>query len=686
MKTRFYFLHPYNPIVMKSFITRSLAFLLLTLVSFGAWAQDSTQIRFSYSFERLNDQEVLLSIKAALVGEGKKIYSINKTSEDALASSIEFDADAKKSLKDALVEKGNVKTEKDADLDGLEVKFATDSLVWQQKVNLAAGEKKSFSGKVSFMMKDGKEVKAKDEEFTITVPAAAENTAAAGDTKKEEGTTTGGEDQSKNSLWSFFLGGLLAGFGAFIMPCIYAMVPVTVSFFTKRSTSRKAGIKNALYYSLSIISIFTAAGFLITLIFGPGALNAMASSAVFNIFVFAMFVIFGISFLGAFEITLPAAWSNKMDSKANFGSFSGIFFMALTLVIVSFSCTVPFIGLLTVWTAKGGMIAPLVGFLGFSLALSLPFALFAFFPALLNKMAKSGGWLNTVKVALGFIELALALKFLSSADLAYHWGILDREVYLSLWIVIFGLLGLYLLGKLRFHHDDDLPKNDYGKPYLTVTRLFFAVGALTFTVFLIPGLWGAPLKGISAWLPEMKTQDFNLNKVQTAPISSGNADEMEVKPVKYTDFLESEIPGVHAFFDYEEGIAAAKKLNRPVLIDFTGHSCANCRKMEQEVLTDAEVTKRLQKDFVVISLYVDDKYKLPQDEQYVSKDGQKIKTIGDKNLDFEVTLTGNSAQPLYVFVDHDGKILKDAGGYNSNIQRFVKILDEVKEAYKAKHK
>ncbi len=506
-----------------------------------------------------------------------------------------------------------------------------------------------------------------------------------------DSATEGKTDQSKNSLWSFFLGGLLAGFGAFIMPCIYAMVPVTVSFFTKRSTSRKAGIKNALIYSLSIITIFTAAGFLITLIFGPGALNAMASSAVFNVFVFAMFIIFGISFLGAFEITLPAAWSNRADTKANFGSFSGIFlhgtYTGDRIILLYRSVH---------WSAdcmdcEGWHDRTTDRFPRFLPGIVIAFCAFRFLPALLNKMAKSGGWLNTVKVALGFIELALALKFLSSADLAYHWGILDREVYLALWIVIFGLLGLYLLGKLRFHHDDDLPLNDYGKPYLTVTRLFFAIAALSFTVFLIPGLWGAPLKGISAWLPEMKTQDFNLNKVQVAPSYAGSSDGSsergpEIKPVKYTDFLESEIPGVHAFFDYEEGMEAARKLNKPVLIDFTGHSCANCRKMEQEVLTDAEVTKRLQRDFVVISLYVDDKHRLPEAEQYVSKDGQKIKTMGDKNLDFEVNLTGNSAQPLYIFVDHDGKIIKDAGGYNSDIQRFIKILDDVTKTFNEKKK
>lgn len=663
---------------MKQFITCVLA-LFLAFTSLNLSAQDSNLVRFDYSYERLNDKEVLLIIKAH-VSSGNKLYSIDKATEDGLYSSVSFDSAVTKFLKDTVVEKGNVTAATDAELGGIPVKYATDSIVWQQKVTLAEGEKKTFEGKINYLVKNGQEYKNGEQEFSIKVEPTNTNTVAANNPTK-------GADAGNQTLWSFFLGGLLAGFGAFIMPCIYAMVPVTVSFFTKRSTSRKAGIKNAIYYSLSIISVFTLLGFLITVIFGPGALNAMASSAIFNVFVFAMFVIFGISFLGAFEITLPASWSNKMDSKANFSSFSGIFFMALTLVIVSFSCTVPFIGLLTVWTSKGGMLAPLVGFLGFSVALSLPFALFAFFPALLNKMAKSGGWLNTVKVALGFIELALALKFLSSADLAYHWRILDREVYLSLWIVIFGLLGLYLLGKLKFHHDDDLPKNDYGHPYLTVTRLMFAVATLSFTIYLIPGLWGAPLKGISAWLPEMKTQDFNLNKVPTVQgSSSSEGNGAAIKPVKYTDILESEIPGVEAFFDYEEGLAAAKKLNKPLMIDFTGHSCANCRKMEQEVLTDPEVTRRLQHDFVVVSLYVDDKKRLPEEERYTSKrDGSKIKELGQKNLDFEITLTGNNAQPLYIFVDTDGKILRDAGGYNSDIKRFINILEEVKTAYKKIH-
>jgi thiol:disulfide interchange protein len=655
---------------MKPFIV--FVALCLSFVTV-AFAQDSNLVKFMYGYERLNDQEVMLSIRAH-VNNGGKLYSVNKTSEDALYSSVAFDSSVQTLLKGNITEQGPVKKEKDA-LVGVDVQFTTDSLVWQQKVTLPANDTKSFDGKIAYLLKSGDEYKSGESDFTITVKPATGTTG----TSPANGKYKPVEDTKSNSLWSFFLGGLLAGFGAFIMPCIYAMVPVTVSFFTKRSTSRKEGIKNAIYYSLSIISIFTLAGFLITLIFGPGALNALASSAVFNVFVFLMFVIFGISFLGAFEITLPAAWSNRMDSKANFSSFSGIFFMALTLVIVSFSCTVPFIGLLTVWTAKGGMLAPLIGFLGFSLALSLPFALFAFFPALLNKMAKSGGWLNTVKVSLGFIELALALKFLSSADLAYHWRILDREVYLSLWIVIFGLLGLYLLGKLKFHHDDDLPKNDYGHPYLTVTRLFFAMAALSFTIYLVPGLWGAPLKGISAWLPEMGTQDFNLNKTVLRDAEATYSPD--IKPTKYTNLLESEVPGVEAFFDYDEALKAAQQLKKPLMIDFTGHSCANCRKMEQEVLSDPGIMKRLQNDFVVVSLYVDDKFKLPENEWYTDKSGSQIKTMGAKNLDFEINLTQNGAQPQYVFVDHKGSIIKNAGGYVSDVNRFIRILDEVKEAY-----
>lgn len=635
----------------------------------GVKAQDTGFVHFSFSQERINDQEVLFRIKA-YVAKDAELYSIVKTFPDGPASSVTFDSSYRKIIKDSVREKGNILTGKDTLFDNKPVRFVVDSLEWQQMLLLPRGKSGSIAGVISYMAKKGDEFKSAEQSFEVPI--------------KEDIATAAGaptDNRPTKSLWFIFITGLIAGLGAFIMPCIYAMVPVTVSFFTKRSTSRKQGIRNAIYYSASIIGIFTLLGFLITLIFGQGALNALASSAVFNVAVFLMFVVFGVSFLGAFEITLPSSWTNAIDSKAGLSSFGGIFFMALTLVIVSFSCTVPFVGGLAVLATQGGKLAPLIGFFGFSLSLALPFAVFAFFPALLNQLGKSGGWLNAIKVSMGLVELALALKFLSSADLAYHWRLLDREIYLSLWIVIFGLLGLYLLGKIKFKHDSELPKNDDGLPYLTVTRTMFAILSLAFTVYMIPGLWGAPLKGISAWLPEMKTQDFNLSKVvvQAAPTGDASMD----RPKKYTDFLESEIPGVDAFFDYDEAIAAARKAKKPLMIDFTGHSCANCRKMEKEVLSDAAVMGRLQKDFVVVSLYVDDKFRLPAEEWITSKnDGRQITSLGAKNLDFEVGLTNNSAQPLYVFVDNNGKIIQNAGGYNSDIQRFVSILEDVKAEFR----
>ena len=490
------------------------------------------------------------------------------------------------------------------------------------------------------------------------------------------------------SLGHTFLDGLRWGFISVLQPCLYAMFPVTVSFFLKRSQSRAQGIKNATLYSFSIIAIFTVFAIALTLLFGKNTLYQISTSAVFNIFVFALFMIFGISFLGAFEITLPAAWTNKVDSRSNTNSFSGIFFMALTLVLVSFSCTAPFIGnLLIDVTQQKERLGPLAGFLGFSIAIALPFAFFAFFPGLLNKIARSGGWLNTLKVSFGFIEIAMALKFLSNADLAYHWRILDRDVYLSLWIIIFGLLGLYLLGKIKFSHDDHLPLNDYGHPYLTVTRLIFAIIPLAFTVYMIPGLWGAPLNGISGWLPENKTQDFNIEKlVRNSQLNSASKDSSNtgktvpyIKPKKYTDILGPEIAGVETFFDFDEALAAAKAMNKPVMIDFTGHSCANCRKMESEVLSKPEVSKILHNDFVVVSLYVDEKKSLPENEKYISTfDQSAINNVGAKNLDFEAMIANSNAQPLYIFTDESGKIIKNAGGYDPDMDRFISILNEVK--------
>lgn len=486
-------------------------------------------------------------------------------------------------------------------------------------------------------------------------------------------------EHSDQSLWGIFIAGIIGGFAAFLMPCIYPMVPLTISFFTKQSGTRTKGLMNALLYGLFIIVIYVALGMLVTLIFGASALNEAASSAWFNLAFFVMIIVFAISFLGAFEITLPSRFVNKMDEKSNRGGFLGLFFMAFTLALVSFSCTGPIIGYLLVEAvSEGALMGPAVGMLGFSVALAVPFMLFALFPSWLKEMPKSGGWLNTVKVSLGFLELALAFKFLSNVDLAYHWGILDREVFLAIWIVIFGLFGIYLLGKLKFNHDSDVK-------YISVPRLFFAIAILSFTVYMIPGMWGAPLKALSAWLPPSPTQDFNLHQVgyagsNTASITDGGSRSI-VK--KYGDMFHAP-HGLDAFYDYEQALDYAKTVDKPILLDFTGWSCVNCRKMEESVWPDPRVLKRLNEDYVLLSLYVDDRSRLDPSEQYVSDfSGKRINTVGRKWSDLQQSRFGVNAQPYYVILDTDGNQLVPAQAYNEDIDNYVDFLDSGLTAFGA---
>ena len=446
-----------------------------------------------------------------------------------------------------------------------------------------------------------------------------------------------------DTSWLYlFFAGFAGGLIALLTPCVWPMIPMTVSFFLKRTKSRKKAVRDALAYALSIILIYLAMGLILTGIFGASALNNLATNALFNILFCLLLIVFAISFFGAFELTLPASWTNRADRKAD--SATGrlsIFFMAFTLVLVSFSCTGPIIGTLLVQAASVGSITgPAVGMFGFALALSVPFAFFAVFPNLLQNMPRSGGWLNAVKVILGFLELALALKFLSVADLAYGWGILDREVFLVLWIILFALLGFYLLGKIRFAHDAE-------QAHVSVPRLFLAVAALSFAVYLIPGLWGAPLKTISAFAPPLYTQDFNL--------------------------YENE---VHAFSDdYEAGMLYARQAGKPVMIDFSGFGCVNCRKMEAAVWTDPQVKQLLEKDYVLISLFVDDKTRLPQTIE-IEEHGKrrKLKTIGDKWSYLQRSKFGANAQPFYVLLDNKGKPLGPSYAYNEDISQYIKFL------------
>lgn len=450
------------------------------------------------------------------------------------------------------------------------------------------------------------------------------------------------------SLMGIFIAGLLGGLLALLTPCVFPMIPLTVSFFTKGGVARRRGVFNAMVYALSIVVIYVGLGFIITKLFGSDALNAMASDAYFNLAFFVIFLTFAISFFGAFEITLPNSWINKADKASDQGGFIGIFFMAFTLSLVSFSCTGPIIGTLLVQAAVGGSnIGPIVGMTGFAVALAGPFALFAAFPRWLSSLPKSGGWLNTVKVSLGFLELALALKFLSNVDLAYHWGILQRELFIAVWVIVFAMWGLYLLGV--FHLEHDSPKG-----HISIHRMLMSLIVLGFTVYLIPGLWGAPLKLISGFPP----------------------------PVFYKEWFASSSSShcphnLNCVHDYDEGMNLAKTAKKPVIIDFTGWSCVNCRKMEDNVWSEPAVLRRLSNDFVLISLYVDDKETLPEGQQYQSEfSGKKIRTVGNKWSDFQASVYKTNSQPYYVLLDNQGKLLANPRGYTPDAHDYLKYLEE----------
>ena len=643
-------------------------------------AADSTGIKLDYAQVRINNKEVLLSIKA-IVQPGLKLYGLGKTDADALYSTIVFDSAANKYLQGKWIETGASRSEKDASINAI-VNYYKDSVLWQQKINARETDSLVLKGTLTYLYKKGEEYLPAEERFKFAItPQHAESLLA----------PSPGNTVTIHSLLWIFLAAFGGGLLALLTPCVYSMIPVSVSFFTKRSKTKAEGIRNALYYSTSIVIIFTLLGFLITLIFGPAALNNLATNWIANLFFFVLFVVFGISFLGAFEIALPSSWSTNADKKAGTGNFIGIFFMALTLAVVSFSCTGPIIGNLLVLAAKGSYWGPLTGMFGFSLALALPFALFAFFPSKLNVLGKAGGWLNAVKVTLGFLELALALKFLSNADLAKGWRLLDREIFIAAWVVIFGLLGVYLLGKLKFHHDDELPKNDFGQSYLSVTRLFFAIVTFVFTVYMVPGLWGAPLKGISAFVPPMGTQDFNSN----ASPSSGNLTsrasyESSPHPRKYAEQMKIYEPevvtkyGMITYFDYDEALQVARESKKPLMLDFTGINCVNCRKMEGQVWSDPQVMQRLKENFVIVSLYVDvHNIDLPSNEQYYSKElGKEVETLGDKNAELQVKKFGANTQPYYFFLDANEQRLAPEGyGYDPDVNKFIQLLDKVKGAY-----
>ena len=576
------------------------------------------------------------------------------------------------------------------DVFGMEIGTFEGKAQFAQRVKLSAPQA-SITARLEWMICDDTNCMPPDDiELTITVPegtaaSAAESTPAAEIAlAPDTAAPAAAKDAAgSGSLWSLIIEASLWGFAALLTPCVFPMVPMTVSYFLKGEGGAAMGRLRASLYGLFIVLLYTvpiAAIILITRIVGGDAVTAdifnwLATHWLPNILFFLVFMVFAASFFGAFEITMPSWMVNKTDSKADTKGIGGIFFLALTLVLVSFSCTGPIVGSVLIKSTSGEFWTPILTMLAFSVAFALPFTLFALFPSVLKKMPKSGGWLNSVKVVLGFIEVALGMKFLSVADQTYHWGILDREIYLAVWIVVFSLLGLYLLGKIRFAHDDEVK-------HLGVGRLALAIIVLSFVVYLIPGMWGAPLKGLSGYLPPLTTQDFVLGANTAAAAPAAPSDATVGKP-KYSDFLH--LPhGLEGFFDLKEAEAYAAKVQKPIFIDFTGHGCVNCREMEARVWSDPEVLEILRNDYVICALYSDDKKVLPENEWVTTDTGKVLKSLGKINSYYALKTYGVNAQPYYVLQDNQGKILTEPRGYDLDVQAFVEFLQKGVEAYNSR--
>ncbi|HIZ06185.1 MAG TPA: thioredoxin family protein [Candidatus Phocaeicola gallistercoris] len=652
--------------------------LILTMLCFPVTAQIQEPVKFKTEWKELsaNEAEIVFS---ATIEKGWHVYSTEIGEGGPTPATFNIDKIEGAELIGKLTPIGNEIKQMDPIFE-MEVKYFEDVAKFSQKIKLTGGNYTisgfleygacneasclpptsvdfSYTGKIDKPVSIPESTKTKedivkttiaDKEDTTAVllPSIAENTI---DTTNywrpviNELNHFETQTSSKSHSWIYiFFAGVVGGLLALFTPCVWPIIPMTVSFFLKRTKDKKKGIRDAWTYGASIVVIYVALGLAITLIFGASALNALSTNAIFNIFFFLMLVVFAASFFGAFEITLPSKWSNAVDSKAEATTgLLSIFLMAFTLSLVSFSCTGPIIGFLLVEVSTtGSIIAPALGMLGFAIALALPFTLFAMFPSWLKSMPKSGSWMNAIKVVLGFLELAFALKFLSVADLAYGWRLLDRETFLALWIVIFGLLGFYLLGKIKFPHDDDSTKVGVG-------RFFLALISLAFAVYMVPGLWGAPLKAVSAFAPPMQTQDFNL----------------------YDD-------EVHAKFqDFDEGMKYARENHKPVIIDFTGYGCVNCRKMESAVWTDPQVSSFLTKDYVLIQLYVDEKTNLSAPIK-VMENGQErtLRTVGDKWSYLQRSKFGANAQPFYVLLDNEGMPLNHSYSYDEDVDKYIEFL------------
>ncbi|WP_300487146.1 thioredoxin family protein [Flavobacterium sp.] len=666
---------------------RNIFLILLMIVVQSGFSQMLDPVKWKTSVEKKSDNEVVLVFEATIDNEWH-MYSQFTPEGGVIPTEFTY-KDQKGNFE--LVGKTKESEYKKVYNDVFEVDeyYFANKARFTQTVKVTNPNLKTLKVAVSYQVCKEACIQ-QDKVFDFTLPAlkidasevvpvttgdsASVAPAADSTTFVTAGTTTEtvqpvGKKEEQKGLFTIFIIAFLSGFAALLTPCVFPMIPMTVSFFTKQSKNRAQGIRNAVFYGASIIIIYVLLGSFVTAVFGADALNALSTNVWFNIIFFVLLVVFASSFLGAFEIMLPNSWANKVDRQADRGGIIGILFMALALAIVSFSCTGPIVGTLLVEAASKGGIAPIVGMLGFSTALALPFMLFAMFPGWLNSLPKSGGWLNTVKVFLGFLELALAFKFLSNADLVLQTHLLEREIFLAIWIAIFGTLALYLFGKITLPHDSPLS-------HISVGRLGLGLLVLSFTIYMIPGLWGAPLKLISGFPPPMT---YSESPYGVGNSKGGGAATTEALP----DGAKLGPHDIMAFTDYQKGMAYAKSVNKPILLDFTGFACVNCRKMEDFVWSKPEILSILKKDVVLISLYVDDKRELPKQEQYVSKEtGKEIVTIGNKWSDFQITHYKANAQPYYIILDNQENRLSEPVGYTPDVEEYKIWMETAIAKYK----
>lgn len=662
----------YKVLTDISMFKRYLTIMLFTLLLInGATSQIYDPVTWTFGYEKKGDASYEI-IFTAEIEKGSHIYTMDIPEGGPIPTSFSFNGPVDYTLEGKTFEATQPEELMD-EAFGFKIKSFSDRAEFRQKVN-SPNPSFTVSGTVNFMSCNNTTCSPpKDVEFSVTVGKPALTT-----TVKDSGTadvSTGSRKQG-SGLLKFFLISLLAGFAGVLTPCVFPMIPMTVAFFSQGSENRTKSIIKALIFGLSIVLIYSLLGVIVSLTSaGAGFANTLSTHWIPNFLFFLLFVVFAVSFFGAFEIVLPNKWVSGADSRVDRGGILASFFMGLTTVIVSFSCTGPIVGALLVEAASGDVIRPSIGMLGFGLAFALPFTIFALFPSVMSKMPKSGGWLNSVKVVLGFIMLAFSLKFLMTIDTVYSFKILSRDIYLAIWIVLFSLMGLYLMGKIKFRHDSDLP-------YIGTFRLFLIIAVFSFVVWLIPGLFGAPLKGLSSLLPSASTSglykagSYNQNAASPALPSTGLfSSELCSEPL-YDDIFDMPL-GLSGYFDFEQGLQCAREQGKPVLIDFKGHACANCKVMEARVWSDPQVLERLRNNFVIVALYADDRTVLPENKWITSSvDGKVKKTIGKINEDLEISLFKTNALPLYVIVDHEGNPLNQPMPTNLNVEEYKQWLDD----------